>query len=133
MPYLLDTDICIYLIKQQDERLIARCASFPSQELGLSVITYCELMFGVHHSQRLQQNQQALQQFLRPFHILPLEENVADCYGKARHALHEAGQMIGANDLLIAAHALILKRTLVTNNTREFSRIPGLRVENWAL
>ena len=131
MKYLLDTNICIYLIKQQPAAVLQRFSQHEVGEIGISSITVAELFFGVEKSQQATQNRQALAQFLLPLILVPFEAQAALAYGKVRAALEAQGQPIGPLDTLIGAHALSLDVTLVTNNTREFNRIAGLSVENW--
>ena len=99
--------------------------------MGISAITYAELRFGVENSARVEENMDRLERFLLPLEILPFDAEAARHYGQLRHELKRAGCPIGSNDLLIAAHALALAATLVTNNVREFARIDRLRVEQW--
>ncbi len=132
MRYLLDTNICIYLIKQQSTRVMDRFRSYSVGEIGISSITVSELWYGVEKSKRRATNAQALEQFLLPLMIAPFDDRAAEAYGEIRAALEREGQHIGAMDLLIAAHAVSLGLVLVTNNAREFSRVPDLIVENWA-
>lgn len=131
MKYLLDTDICIYLIKRRPGGVLARLQQCMPGEVGLSSITVSELEYGVHKSSRPQENRLALAEFLAPLEILPYEDTAAGCYGEMRAMLERQGTPIGAMDLLIAAHALSRRLTLVTNNEREFRRLPGLKVVNW--
>ncbi len=131
MTYLLDTNICIYLIKQQPQKAFARFRSLSVGDVGLSAITYAELEYGVAHSSDPSRNRIALSEFLAPLEILDFQAQAAPLYGTLRTALVRTGKMIGPLDLLIAAHALSLGVILVTNNVREFSRVPNLKVENW--
>ncbi len=131
MKYLLDTNICIYLIKKKPPEVHKRFQSLQVGDVGVSTITVSELQYGVAKSQNAERNQDALQEFLLPLEILPFEESAAFHYGKIRTLLERQGSSIGAMDLLIAAHALALAVPVVTNNEREFSRVPGLTVENW--
>jgi len=131
MRILLDTDICIYAINRKRPEVLSRVRGYPLGEVGISAITYAELRFGVENSARVEQNMDRLERFLLPLEIVPFDAEAARHYGQLRHELKRAGCPIGSNDLLIAAHALALTATLVTNNVREFSRIDGLRVEQW--
>ena len=128
--FMLDTNICIYLINERDAGLRKRFEAH-SREICISSITYAELCYGVVHSTRIEQNARELEAFRLDLDILPFGPDAGERYGAIRHALESRGRPIGANDLLIAAHALSLDATLVTNNAGEFSRVPGLRVENW--
>lgn len=132
MTHLLDTNICIYLIKRKPPEVLERLRAHPPGEIGLSSITVAELEFGVHKSQRREQNRRALEQFLLPFVLVPFGEEAAAVYGRVRAGLERAGTPIGPLDTLIGAHALQLKVTLVTNKEKEFARVPGLRTSNWA-
>jgi tRNA(fMet)-specific endonuclease VapC len=129
---LLDTNICIYIIKQKPPLVLQRFQAIPLGEVGVSAITVAELEYGVAKSQRPLQNQQALTQFLLPLTVLPFMAEDGAVYGRIRAQLESAGTPIGALDLLIAAQALAHNIPLVTNNEAEFLRVPGLRVENWA-
>jgi tRNA(fMet)-specific endonuclease VapC len=132
MKYLLDTNICIYLIKQRPPRVMDQFRSHAIGEIGVSYITASELWYGVAKSEHQAANARALEQFLLPLVIAPFDDRAAEAYGEIRAGLEERGQPIGAMDLLIAAHAVSLGVRLVTNNEREFSRVPDLIVENWA-
>ena len=130
--WLLDTNICIYLIKRRPERVLDRLRALDVATVGVSSITVAELQYGVAKSSRPEHNALALAALLAPLDVLPFDDAAAAAYGVVRADLERAGTPIGAMDLLIAAHARVLGRTLVTNNVREFSRVPGLKVENWA-
>ena len=129
--YLLDTNICIYLIKHKPMSLWDRFRALSVGEIGVSTITVAELQYGVEKSQFVQRNQQALDEFLLPLLVCPFEQDATLAYGRLRRDLEAAGTPIGAYDMLIAAHALTLGAVLVTNNQREFARIRGLHIENW--
>jgi tRNA(fMet)-specific endonuclease VapC len=131
MQYLLDTNICIYLIKKKPIEVLRQFSSHSIGELGLSSITVSELKYGVEKSQQKEKNERALEKFLIPFVIEPFDYRAAVIYGKIRAYLEADGNSIGPLDNLIAAHALSLDLTLVTNNTKEFLRVPGLKVVNW--
>ena len=134
MPrYMLDTDTCSYIIKRSNQTVLKRLASLPVGDICISVISKAELMYGVELSPRKAQDAKALAAFLLHAEVLDFPDAAAEHYGKIRAGLKLRGEMIGANDLLIAAHARSLGLTLVTNNTREFGRVPGLKVENWAV
>ena len=132
MKYMLDTNICIYLIKRKPPQVIDRLLSLRISNVCLSSITLAELEYGVEKSQRVGQNQLALIEFLAPLDILPFDDSAARKYGALRHHLEKTGKPMGAMDMLIASHALSLGITLVTNNAREFRHAQGLTVENWA-
>ena len=131
MRYLLDTNTCIYIIKRSSERLMLRFKRLRVGDVGVSAITACELQFGVSHSSQPEKNQRALTEFLGPLEILDFPATASAVYGEIRARLQWAGTPIGSYDLLIAAHAVHGDLTLVTNNVREFSRVPDLRIENW--
>jgi tRNA(fMet)-specific endonuclease VapC len=131
IAHLLDTDACIYLIKRKPVAALKRLQALSIEAVGISTITLSELEFGVARSSRPGQNKLALAQFVAPLAILPYDDGAAACYGPLRDNLEGRGTPIGALDTLIAAHALALGATLVTNNTREFARVEGLTVENW--
>lgn len=133
MPvYMLDTDISSYIMKRSHENVLRRLQTVPVGDVCISAITKSELMYGVAVSPRGQQDQLALDAYLRHVEVLGYPDDAASHYGAIRAALKTSGTMIGANDLLIATHARCLGLTLVTNNTREFGRVPGLQIENWA-
>lgn len=130
--FLLDTNICIYLIKRRPGIVLKRLQEYSVAEIGISCITLSELEYGVHKSSQPFRNRIALAEFLAPFEILAFDDNAALEYGKIRWDLERRGQPVGGMDLLIASHALSTQCVLVTNNEREFRRVPGLNVENWA-
>lgn len=132
MKYLLDTDICIYLIKEKPHSLVKKFQKIKMGEIGISVITQAELEYGVQKSQFQHRNKIALAEFLAPLEMCAFEEDAAQEYGKIRAHLERKGTPIGSFDLLIAAQAKAKKCILVTNNEREFKRIPDLKIENWA-
>ena len=132
MNVMLDTNICIYLIKQAPPALIERFRTFPVGDIGISVITLAELEYGASKSTQPRRNLEALEQFIAPLEVAMFDRQAAVAYGRIRAVLEKKGRPIGAMDLLIAAQALSLGVRLVTNNEREFRRVPDLRVENWA-
>lgn len=129
--WLLDTNICIYLIRQKPRRLLDRLRGVDIRAVSVSSISVAELQYGVAKSARPEQNGIALAAFLAPLAVEPFDEAAAAAYGAVRANLERAGTPIGSLDMLIAAHALALGRTVVTNNAREFDRVAGLKVENW--
>jgi tRNA(fMet)-specific endonuclease VapC len=132
MPaYMLDTDISSYIMKRSDAAVLRRLQSVEVAEVCVSTITKCELMYGVEVSPLRQRDEAALVAFLRHVQVLDFSAGAALDYARIRADLKQHGALIGANDLLIAAHALSLGLTLVTNNTAEFGRVKGLKVENW--
>ncbi len=128
---LLDTNICIKLIRGRAPRVLARLRRRRIGTVGLSSITLAELLHGVARSSDPQRNRIALAHFCAPLEIRPFDQDAAASYGRVRAHLERAGTPIGPLDTLIAAHALALGATVVTNNEREFRRVPRLRVENW--
>lgn len=129
MKYLLDTNICIYLINKRPLVVQETLVRVPIGEVGISVISLCELEYGVESSSYPERNRAALHQFVLPLVICNLTPEIALEYARIRHELKK--QQVGIHDLFIAAHAVQLGATLVTNNTREFSRVRGLTIENW--
>lgn len=132
MKVMLDTNICIYIIKQQPKSVVERFATFSVGDVGISVITLAELEYGASKSSQPARNREALEQFISPLETAVFERQATIVYGKIRALLEKRGRPIGSMDLLIAAHALSLDVRLVTNNVKEFKRVPGLQVENWA-
>ena len=134
MPrYMLDTDTRSYIMKRSNQQVLKRLQKVPVSDVCISVVTKAELLHGVEVSARRQQDEAALEAFLRHVEVLDFPNQAAGHYAKIRAGLKSRGTMIGANDLFIAAHASSLSLTLVTNNTREFGRISGLATENWAV
>ncbi len=129
--YLLDTNICIYLINKKPEPVISHLKRVLKSGVALSSITLSELEYGVEKSQRPHENSVSLMKFLLPFDILAYDEKAANHYGVIRADLERKGKVIGNMDMLIAAHAQSMNLTLVTNNEKEFRRIPNLSIENW--
>lgn len=133
MPrYMLDTDICCFALRQSNDVVLRRLKQVPVDEVCISVITKSELVFGVELSQRRQQDEAALGKFLQYIEVLDFPDAAASHYAKIRSDLQMRGAMIGSNDLFIAAHARSLGLILITNNVREFRRVPNLKIENWA-
>ena len=134
MPrYMLDTDTCSYIMKRSNDAVLKRLQQVPVGDVCISVITKSQLLFGVELSPRRQQNEVALNAFLRYVEVLDFPDEASLHYAKIRADLKTLGTMIGANDLFIAAHARSLGLMLVTNNTREFGRVRDLAIENWTL
>ena len=131
MKYMLDTNICIYLIKQKPAVVLERFRQTEISEISISSITLSELFYGVSKSSKPDQNLMALTQFAAPLEILPFGGEAAQYYGDLRARLEKQGTSIGSLDMLIAAHALSINSTLVTNNEKEFIRVPNLKIENW--
>lgn len=132
MKFMLDTNTCIYIIKQKPPDVIERFNHTEISEIGISSITLSELFYGVSKSSKPEQNQMALTQFIAPMEILPYDDEASQYYGDLRAHLEKQGTPIGSLDMLIAAHTLSIACTLVTNNEKEFIRIPNLKIDNWA-
>ena len=131
MEFMLDTNTCIYIIKQKPPDVIKRFKQTEISQISISSITLSELLFGVSKSSKPEQNQMALTQFIAPLELLPYDDEAAQYYGDLRAHLEKMGTPIGSLDMLIAAHALSIDCTLVTNNVKEFIRIPNLKIDNW--
>lgn len=131
MRFMLDTDSCIALIKRKAASVLRRLTSLEPGEAGISTITLAELRYGVAKSAQMEKNRLALDEFLLPLEVADFDEPTAESYGMVRAALEKAGTPIGPLDTQIGAHALSLGATLITHNSREFRRIPGLAVEDW--
>jgi len=129
--YLLDTNICIYIRQNRPPKVLARFRRLTPGDAVLSIITYGELIYGAQKSQHRDRAFEQLSELTQLLPVMPLPEESARVYGETRAALEIQGQIIGNNDLWIAAHAKASGLTLVTNNEREFNRIPGLKVQNW--
>jgi len=130
LQYMLDTNICIYVIKSYPPKLREKFNRLAEQ-LCISTVTLAELHYGAEKSLRRLENLQAIEHFTARLDVLEFSSKAAAHYGQIRTELERAGKPVGAHDMLIAAHARAEGLAVVTNNTREFARIPGLRVENW--
>src|SRR5258708_26614101 len=134
MPrYMLDTDTCSYIMRRSPDSVVKRLAKVPVSDVCISVITKSELLYGVEVSPKRRQDEAALDAFLRYVEVLDFPDGASPHYAKIRADLKRRDTMIGANDLLIAAHARSLGLTLITNNTREFRRARNLSIENWTM
>ena len=131
MEFMLDTTTCIYIIKRKPPDVIERFKQTKISKIGISSITLSELLYGVSKSSKPGQNQMALTQFVAPLEILPYDDEAAQYYGDLRAHLEKQGTPIGSLDMLIAAHTLSTESTLITNNEKEFIRIPNLKIDNW--
>ena len=131
MEYLLDTNICIYIIKKKPEIVLEKFKTFPLGSIGISAITLAELQYGIRKSSNPDKNMMALNQFIIPLEIIDFDYRATIEYGLIRAKLEKKGTPIGPLDTLIGAHALSLGLTVVTNNEKEFERIEGLKIENW--
>jgi len=132
MKYMLDTNICIYLIKQKPEKVLRHFKTHSVGDIGISSITLAELKFGGKKSEQVEKNRQALDEFVLPLEIADFDEKAAESYGKVRTALEKEGKPIGSMDMLIGAHALSLSVILITNNTSEFKQIKHLKIADWS-
>lgn len=130
MKYLLDTNICMYIIHDRTHSLRRRLRSMRTGDVGISAITLAELSYGLISSEH-ERSIDTLQRFIAPLIIASYDSSAAGQYGIMLAELRKKGTSVGAMDLLIASHATALGVTLVTNNIRDFRRIPGLRTENW--
>jgi tRNA(fMet)-specific endonuclease VapC len=130
--YLLDTNICIYLRQNRPPEVTARFRQMQHGDAVVSVITYGELLYGAERSQQRTRALEAVTRLVSLLPVLPMPGEAAAAYGEIRAALEMQGQLIGGNDLWIAAHAKSSGLILVTNNERELKRIPGLKLQNWA-
>lgn len=133
LRYLLDTNICIYIAKQKPVSVLQKFEQLVIGEVGMSTITYGELLYGAQKSHHPKKTLFLLEELTGLIPPIPIATEVAKYYGTIRAKLEKVGKLIGNNDLWIAAHALFLDSILVTNNVREFSRVPHLKIENWVL
>ncbi len=131
--YMLDTNICIYIIKQKPEKVIERFRLASVSDIGISSIALSELEYGAMKSAKPAQNKLALAQFIAPLEIYAYDDVAAEHYGRIRAHLERQGTPIGSLDMLIAAHALSIDTVLITNNESEFKRVSNLKIENWAI
>lgn len=132
MKYMLDTNICIYAIKHKPESVFFHLQNIEPEDMCISSVTYAELVYGVEKSRSPEKNRLALSLLLSNIAIMSFDSLAADEYGKIRAVLEKNGTPIGPLDMMIAGHARALGCTVVTNNTKEFSRVNGLNIENWA-
>ncbi len=131
MEYLLDTNICIYIIKKKPAEVFEKFKNLTIGDVGISSITLAELQYGIEKSSNAEKNREALEKFLTPIEIIDYGYEATLEYGKIRAELEKKGIVIGSLDMLIASHAKSLGMILVTNNVREFERVAGLKIENW--
>lgn len=129
--YLLDTNICIYLINKKSEKLLKRIEMEDAYKIGISAITVAELEYGIAKSLYPEKNKTALIEFLSSFEIIPFNDIDAEVFGSIRDYLNKRGTPIGPYDLQIASQCLARELILVTNNIKEFERVPNLSIENW--
>lgn len=128
---MLDTNICIYIIKKRPESILKKFKKHRNQNIYISVITLAELQYGVERSSSKKFNQKIINDFISHLFVVPWDKESAVQYGKLRNTLNEKGTPVGNMDLMIASHALSQDFTLVTNNVKEFKRVPNLKYENW--
>ncbi|MGL1891418.1 MAG: type II toxin-antitoxin system VapC family toxin [Spirochaetaceae bacterium] len=131
--YLLDTNICIYAIKNRPLNVLKKISENFSDGIYISSLTVAELEFGVSNSQNPEKNRIALLEFISIFSILPFNEKDAVPYGKIKATLRKLGKIIGPIDLLLAGQAISNELTFITNNTKEFLRVPGIKLEDWSI
>jgi tRNA(fMet)-specific endonuclease VapC len=133
MPYryLLDTNICIYIQRRKPNEVLVRFQKLKPGDAAISVVTWGELLYGAEKSRQRKMALQLLEEFQTFIPVLSMPENAGKTYGEIRATLESSGTPIGNNDLWIAAHAKAAGLTVVTNNEREFQRVPGLKVQNW--
>lgn len=130
--YLLDTNICIYIQRQKPGEVLVHFQKLKAGDAAISVITWGELLYGAEKSQQRKKALQLLEEFKGLVPVLQMPENAGIAYGAIRASLESRGELIGNNDLWIAAHAKAAALTIITNNEREFHRVPGLKILNWA-
>ena len=133
IKYMLDTNIIVYAINKRSDRIISNMLKHEPEEICISAITMAELEYGILHSSKPERNRMALMMFLAEISIIPFDSKAAYDYGEIRQDLQTKGELIGANDLLIAAQAKSMGITLVTHNVREFSRVKNLQIEDWCI
>ena len=129
--YLIDTNICIYLIMNRNESVRKRIEEAKPYQVAVSAVSAAELAYGAAKSRHIEQNRRILRNFLSAFEIVPFDDRDAEQFGIIRALLEKQGQPIGVYDLEIASQGLARNMTVVTNNEKEFRRVPGLMVENW--
>lgn len=129
--YLLDTNICIYITKQKPRSVLEKFEQLSVGEVGMSIITFGELLYGAEKSNHPKKTLHILEELAGLIPPIPLSIDVGKHYGRIRSKLEKQGKLIGNNDLWIAAHALASDLILVTNNVKEFARVPKLKIENW--
>jgi tRNA(fMet)-specific endonuclease VapC len=129
---MLDTDICSYIIREKPIKVFERFETLEMDQLCISVVTYAELIYGVEHSSSKKINRSIVDDFANHLNIIAWDKSAAEHYGKIRAFLQAGGNIIGAMDMMIAAHAVSQRMILVTNNEKHFKRVPKLNVENWA-
>jgi len=131
IKYMLDTDICSYIMREKPLGVLRRFDALEMEQFSISIITYAEFMYGIENSPNSKKHRVTVEKFILHVDILPWNQTVAEHYGQIRAELQKQGNTIGAMDMMIAAHARSIKRTLVTNNETHFSRVSNLKIENW--
>ena len=131
IDYILDTNICIYIINQSPQQVLRKFRELDYRQISISTITYGELFYGISKSNNFVKSKASLDKFTQNIRIMPIEHKVASHYGDIRATLSKQGNIIGNNDIWIAAHTRSLGATLVSNNLREFDRVERLKTENW--
>jgi tRNA(fMet)-specific endonuclease VapC len=130
--YMLDTDMCSYIIREHPASVLKRFQTLAMEQLCVSVVTYAELIYGVERSSSRRINRPVIEDFVRHLDVMDWDTAAADQYGVIRAELEAAGALIGAMDMMIAAHAKSIKAVLVTNNQKHFNKVRGLKIDNWA-
>ena len=133
MKYLPDTNVCVFVIRQKPQLVVERFRQQRPDDLAISTVTLAELRYGADKSSNAKKNHAAWDLFLEPLEIESFDADAAECYGQLSTGLERRGLSIGPLDTMIAAHALSLKLPLITNNTREFSRVHGLIIQDWTI
>jgi tRNA(fMet)-specific endonuclease VapC len=131
--YMLDTNTCIYILKRRPKEVLEKFVKIRRDQICLSIVTYAELKYGAERSSSKKMNLEIIEEFAARLNVLLWDEDAANQYAKIRHYLEKKGTPIGNMDLMIASHALSRGCRLVTNNKKEFNRVPGIKVENWLL
>lgn len=129
--YMLDTDMCSYIVRERPESVRQRFKTLAMEQLCVSVVTYAELIYGVERSSSKRVNRPVIEDFVRHLDVMDWDTEAADQYGVIRAKLEAAGTLIGAMDMMIAAHAKSIKGVLVTNNQKHFTKVKGLKIDNW--
>ncbi len=130
--YMLDTDMCSYIIREHPASVLKRFQTLAMEQLCVSVVTYAELIYGVERSSSRRINRPVIEDFVRHLDVMDWDTEAAAQYGVIRAELEAAGTLIGAMDMMIAAHAKSIKAVLVTNNQKHFNKVRGLKIDNWA-
>ena len=129
--YFLDVNTCIYFLNGKYEHIKAKILSTPPDEIRIPAIVKAELLLGVYKSKKKKENAERVEKFLEPFEIMPFSDLITYTYAELRNEAEKKGEIIGPNDMLIAAIVKFHDGIIVTNNVKEFERIKGLKIENW--